>query len=374
MKIELQDNNKVILLNLGKKHEIHPLWLRERANNNDLVDQLTEQRTYDPTTLNEKIIIKKVNINNNNLDIEFSDGISATYNVTDLCNELDTKNLKEGPIKKRTLWNSKLINKPIVEFNNNFESKETLEMLKKFHEYGFVIIKNVPTENNYIVNFANSIGAIRPTNFGIYFDVKSIPNYNDLAYTPKHLFPHTDNPYRKPVPCIQLLHCIENEVTGGFSTLVDGFRIASFMKENYKEYFDILTSTKVRFRFVDKDVILENWGELIEIDDENKLKQIRYNTKIEYVPHINKKSLELFYKARKKMGELCSSKDYEIKFKLIKGDLLMMDNHRTLHGRTSYDPKEGMRHLKGCYIDYDSSEGKLNHLIRKFKLENVANQ
>ena len=36
------------------------------------------------------------------------------------------------------------------------------------------------------------------------------------------LAPHTDNPYRNPVPCIQLLHCIENEVSGGLSTLVDG--------------------------------------------------------------------------------------------------------------------------------------------------------
>ena len=63
-----------------------------------------------------------------------------------------------------------------------------------------------------------------------------------------------------------------------------------------------------------------------------------------------------------------------IEFKLQTGDIIVMDNYRTLHGRTSYNPKEGMRHLKGCYIDYDSSEGKLNHLIRKFKLENVTNQ
>ena len=38
------------------------------------------------------------------------------------------------------------------------------------------------------------------TNFGGFFNVKSIPKYNDLANTPRHLYPHTDNPYRKPVP------------------------------------------------------------------------------------------------------------------------------------------------------------------------------
>ena len=46
----------------------------------------------------------------------------------------------------------------------------------------------------------------------------------------------------------------------------------------------------------------------------------------------------------------------------------MMDNYRLLHGRTSYDPNEGERFLQGCYIDYDSTEGKLRHLRRKFNL------
>ena len=57
------------------------------------------------------------------------------------------------------------------------------DALIKFYQYGFVIFKDVPTENNFLVKFANSIGSIRRTNFGEYFDVKSKPNPNDLAYT-----------------------------------------------------------------------------------------------------------------------------------------------------------------------------------------------
>ena len=41
----------------------------------------------------------------------------------------------------------------------------------------------------------------------------------------------------------------------------------------------------------------------------------------------------------------------------------MMDNHRLLHGRTSYDANSN-RFLQGCYIDYDSTEGKMKHLKR----------
>ena len=366
MKIDIVKNRKVLIKFSKKKFELHPLWLRERASSINLIDPLTKQRIYHHSALEKSIKIKKANFKKNLLNVEFSDGINSKFKLDELYKELNTNEMKKG-IEKKLLWNSTLKKRPAFKFNKDFESKEVFKMLKEFHKFGFVIINKVPTKNNYIVKFANSIGAIRPTNFGVYFDVKSIPNYNDLAYTPRHLYPHTDNPYRKPVPCIQLLHCIKNEVSGGYSTLVDGFALAEYLKKKYKNYFDILTSTKVRFRFVDKNVILENWGELIELDDNKKVKQIRFNTKVEYVPHLNKKNLDLFYKARKKMGELCSSKNFEIKFKLMPGDLLMMDNYRTLHGRTSYDATEGMRHLKGCYIDYDSSEGKLMHLKRKFK-------
>ncbi len=46
----------------------------------------------------------------------------------------------------------------------------------------------------------------------------------------------------------------------------------------------------------------------------------------------------------------------------------MMDNYRVLHGRTKFDPQEGERHLQGCYIDFDSTEGRLRHLKRKFNI------
>ena len=119
------------------------------------------------------------------------------------------------------------------------------EALISFYKYGFIIFKNVPTENNFLVKFANSIGSIRRTNFGEFFNVKSKPNPNDLAYTSLPLAPHTDNPYRNPVPCIQILHCIENAVEGGHSTLVDGFTVTEDLKEKYPEYYKNAQAGKI---------------------------------------------------------------------------------------------------------------------------------
>ena len=366
MKIEL-DNKKIIFDNNQNKTEIHPIWLRERVRDEEFLDKNNDQRLFDPSFL-ENIDIKDARINNNLLELTFNDGVFSKFEIDKLTSEfLDSENLINTVQQK--LWDSSLKNKPTYQFEENINEKKVMyELLKSFYEYGFVIIKNVPTHKNYIVKFANSIGSIRPTNFGEYFNVKSVPNPNDLAYTSLALSPHTDNPYRKPVPCIQLLHCIENEVSGGFSTLVDGFKVATYLKENNPEFFKILTEIKVKFKFTDKDVVLENKGELIELDEKNNFKQIRFSTRLDYVPPLEKDKLDLYYKARKKISDLYNSEKFRIEFKLMPGDIMMMDNHRLLHGRTVYDANEGKRFLQGCYIDHDSSEGKLRHLKRKFNL------
>ena len=47
-----------------------------------------------------------------------------------------------------------------------------------------------------------------------------------------------------------------------------------------------------------------------------------------------------------------------IQFRLPPGGLLIVDNYRVLHGRTSFKTSEGNRFLQGLYIDHDSMESK----------------
>ena len=365
MKIQVINNN-VIFNHNNQKIEIHPIWLRERVSGLDHLDKNTNQRLFDPSFL-ENINIIKASIVKNSLELTFDDGVTSEFEINILIDELlENKNILN--IVKKKLWDSSLKNIPEHKFTETFfKSKEMYDLLKSFYTYGFIVIKNVPTTKNYIVKFANSIGNIRQTNFGKYFNVKSVPKPNDLAYTSQALSPHTDNPYRKPVPCIQLLHCIENETSGGLSTLVDGFKVANYLKEQNPNYFEILTKVKIKFKFIDKNIVLENEGTLIELDEKSNIKQVRFSTRLDYTPILNKNELELYYKARKEISTLYNSEKFKIEFKLQSGDLMMMDNYRLLHGRTSFDTSEGKRFLQGCYIDYDSSEGKLRHLERKFK-------
>ena len=366
MKIELTDN-KVFFEKHGAKKEIHPFWLRERVNSDNFLDQKTQQRLFDPTMLKNSSEISKVNISDKFLEVSFKDGAYAKLVIENILKEFEKDN--ELYFINKISWKSDFQNNNIYKFNKNFfEEKIMYESLLDFYKYGFVIFENVPTKDNFIVNFANSIGSIRRTNFGEFFNVKSKPNPNDLAYTSLPLAPHTDNPYRKPVPCIQLLHCIENEVGGGLSTLVDGLAVTEELKKEHPSFFQILTEIKVRFQFVDDNVVLEDWAEMIQLDENKRLKQVRFSPRLDFVPLMDKEKLELYYAARNKISEMYNSKKFRIEFKLKPGDLLMMDNYRLLHGRTEYNANEGNRFLQGCYIDYDSTEGKLKHLKRKFNI------
>ena len=366
MKIEL-NNNKVYLDNDGEKKEIHPFWLRERVNGDKFVDIKTKQRLFDPTQIQENIKINDINLSKDFLEVTFNDGASTKLSIQKLIEEFSNYNFIK--LIKKVEWDSSLINLNIFEFKENLSEKEEMyNALISFYKYGFVIFKNVPIKDNFLINFANSIGSVRRTNFGEFFNVKSKPNPNDLAYTSLPLAPHTDNPYRNPVPCIQILHCIENNVQGGLSTLVDGFTVTEKLKKDFPKYYKILSEVKVRFQFVDQSVVLEDWAEMIRVDENGEFKQVRFSPRLDFVPLLDLDKLELYYNARKKISELYNSDKYRIQFKLSPGDLLMMDNYRLLHGRTAYDLNEGDRFLQGCYIDYDSTDGKLKHLKRKFNL------
>ncbi len=358
------DQNNCLVFETGilSDHTLHPIWLRERISGDKYIDVNNLQRLYEPSLLENTIKIEKFNISKDFFEVTFNDGKSGIYFIKELFDEIN----EFDPIPKKQSWKNNLKELPFHDYSIIANSKDNLiKMLSDFQKLGFVILKNISKEKGTVIKFAQSLGPVRSTNFGEHFDVYSKPNPNDLAYTGLALSAHTDNPYRKPIPGIQLLHCISNEAKGGDSTLVDGMAVEEYLKKHHKPFHEILSSTKIHFRFTDKDIILENWGKLIELDEKGKFIKIRFSGRLDYVPLLEFQKLSLFYEARKKLFELYASKEFEINFRLSAGMLLMFDNHRLLHGRSAYDQNTGFRHLQGCYIEHDSTEGKLRRLLKK---------
>ena len=353
-----KNNCLVIYEDQFKNYLLHPLWLRERLTEPEFLDSNNYQRLYEPSLITANITIKKFSIDNDILRIKFSDGVEGSFLLNSLLGELKQKDI----IPKKKPWKNEFKKLPVYDFKSLNEAKYFSKLLSDFQELGFVIVENTSVEEGTVIKFAEMFGPVRITNFGKLFDVVSKPKANDLAYTSLGIKAHTDNPYRKPMPGIQILHCISNEAKGGDSSLVDGCAVAEYLKKNEPEMFEILTTTDVLFKFVDKDIILENYGKLIELDHNGNYLQSRFSGRLDYVPYLDPSQLEKFYAARKKLFHLYESEEFELNFRLDSGMLMMFDNIRVLHGRTEYDVNTGFRHLQGCYIDHDSTEGKLRRL------------
>ena len=72
-----------------------------------------------------------------------------------------------------------------------------------------------------------------------------------------------------------------------------------------------------------------------------------------------------FFRARRLFDHALRAPRFELRFLLSAGDLVMFDNCRLLHGRTGFDPAEGLRHLQGCYIDIDGPRSLYRVLRRR---------
>ncbi len=152
----------------------------------------------------------------------------------------------------------------------------------------------MPTGPGTVLEVAASLGYVRETNYGRLFDVRVETSPANLAFTSLPIPPHTDNPYRDPVPTVQLLHCLHNAAEGGDSGFVDGFHAAAALRA-------------------------QDPG------------------------------------AYRAFAERLCRPAAMLTVRLRPGDCAVFDNTRVLHARTGFAPG-GRRHLQGCYADLDGVE------------------
>ncbi len=354
---------------LGEGFPIHPIWLRERCQDAMSLDLHTGQRLYDPSDLPLDLQITDVSeLGPGQYRIRFSDGHEGEFAGADVLREFSlAPGAHDCPAPQ--LWDASLKSLPRARWRERDGDAPQPAWIETFLQHGFLILEGVPTAPGSVLKAAAAFGYVRDTNFGALFDVRSTPNATDLAYTPVPLDAHTDNPYRDPVPGIQLLHCLVNETSGGLSTLVDGFAVATRLKAADPDAFHVLSRTPVRYRYRDETTELVASAVPIELDVTGQLRAVHFSPRLDFVPLLPPAQLRAYYRARRIFDHLLRSAEFEIRFLLNAGDLVMFDNRRLLHGRTGFDPAEGVRHLQGCYIDIDSPRSWYRVMRRRGMLE-----
>ena len=357
-----------------KSAELHPLWIRERVSGPFDIDVISRQRLYEHAELPANLKVTEVKpCQADTIEVSFSDGYRSQIKLGALSQEIGWSQSPET-LPKPESWNAELNKRPEFDWDDLDNPESMKDMLVCYFTLGYCVMQNTPTDRDSLKALARRFGYLRETNFGEIFNVETKPNPSDIAYTNAALAAHTDNPYRDPVPGVQFLHCLRNEVSGGLSTLVDGIAIAKKLYDESPDQAKTLEEVIVRFRYEGPSAILEHHGPLIERDHEGIIRHIRLSSRLDYVPALNYETLSLFYAGRSRLHEMSNSNEFQISFPFQPGTLLMMDNYRLLHGRTAFNGKQGHRHLQGCYIDQDGPSSLYRMLARDGKTTKVIRE
>ena len=351
MKIDLQNDKMIITWNDENSSTFHYVWLRDNAPENRHANgqKLTESREVDIQIVPESAVIK-----NNVLVVNWGDCI-IEYPEAYLQKFADSKK------EEKVLWNT-LQEYPVFDYNEATSNEGVLyECLKNVRKYGFTYLNNVPCEEGKILNIVELFGYVIETNYGKFYDVIAKKDPENLADTQLGLPPHTDNPYRNPTPTIQLLHCLKSGVTGGETILVDGFQVASELQKNHPEYFEVLTSYAMNFEFKSKDHWLKNSSPLIQLDANGEIEKVKFNNRSIQPFNLPEDVMLPYYEAYQYFENQLQDEKNHLKFKLEPSQVIIYDNERILHGRTSYN-LIGERHLQGCYASRDALYSKINVL------------
>ena len=259
-------------------------------------------------------------------------------------------------------WDSRLNeNVPCADFRAARNESSVLHgWLGDVRRFGFAKLTGGPVDSGALLQVAQLFGYIRETNYGRWFEVRTEVNPVNLAYTGLGLQAHTDNPYRDPVPTLQILYCLENSAEGGDSMVVDGFRAALKLRDEMPEGFDLLSRHCARFEYSGSaGVRLSSRKPMIELAPDGELIAIRFNNRscapITDVPF---NDMQAYYAAYRRFGDIIDDPAMAVSFKLEPGECFIVDNTRVLHARKGYSGS-GSRWLQGCYADRDGLNSTL---------------
>ena len=351
----------------GEKSVFHHIWLRDNAPEGR--HPVSGQRFVD--LLSSPAEVRPISV-----EVDRTGQLCIVWWPDEVVSRFDPAWLKEnsysGPAQagdrwQRTLWDSSgpFVWSDAPTYNQVSNDTEALRLwLGQVSEYGIALLRGVPVESGTITKVVEFFSCVHETNYGQVFDVRTVPDPTNLAYTTLALSTHTDTPYRDPEPTIQLLHCLVSSGQGGDSVLVDGFRAVEDLRLRHPQLFEELVKWPVRFSWGDDDTELSAEAPMIRVDVQGRVDRVRYQNSTMAPMRVPDDRMLPFYQAYRAFSELIACSNYQAILKLEPGDLIMFDNRRVMHGRTAYT-EPGERHLQGCYSDMDGLHSRLALLTKE---------
>ena len=360
----------------GHQSHFHPIWLRHQCECLACGTPLNAVRALRIHHIPSDISISNLEFDQQLIKLVWlGDNHYSEYTAKWLRNHCYSDEERSRRKHRPVLWDASIeINPPTFDFLEAESNPQIrLEMLETVCDYGFCKIVNQPGQMDESHRLIELVGTQRHTHFGSYQLSKktSINNVGDIRH---ELSPHCDETYRTSTIGITVFQVMQPSSEGGASTLVDGFEAARRFREKFPDEFTLLTHTPVFAQRYDPD---HAEGELprlyqcrlpvIKLDSDGDIAGVRINERQISPPDLPANQVEPFYCAIRKLMKIVYDTELLITFPLQKGEGLLFDNQRVLHGRTAFKAEEPGRSVLTCSVDLEEFYSNLRMLTQQLK-------
>lgn len=369
-----------------------PIVLRDSCICPKCVDPSTKQKNFATTDIPESISVKESKVlPNGTTEIQWENDIEGFSEPGEvhatilpehyfaIHNGIATISAdRHGNLEPRHWWRKRITNElQYVEYEQYMTTDEVLYLaLRQLVKHGLLLVRGVPDSEEAVENIASRIGNLRDSLYGRTWDVRSIPEAKNVAYTSQFLGLHMDLLYMANPPGLQLLHCLKNTCEGGHSLFADTFNAAYRVTAGERS---TLSSYRIPYHY-------RNAGEhyyydhpVLELSNRHAkiLDAVNFSPPFQApLREIKEWSLSLrqkggvpgfrhFFSAFSRFIQVLESNKNLFEYKLQAGECVIFNNRRVVHGRRQFDAGNGERWLKGAYVDTDVWRSRYNVLREK---------
>ena len=360
----------------GHSSEFHPVWLRHQCDCEACGTPLNAVRDLRLHHIPEDIAIARLEFDERRVSLAWTrPQHESTYRAKWLRDHCYSDSERRARKHRPVLWDASIEADPPTFDFNAIEASSTarLGMLETLCDYGFCKILNQPASFEEAHRLIELVGAQRRTHYGDYtLSTKAaVTNVGDACHA---LPPHCDETYRTSTIGITVFQVLRPASEGGASTLVDGFEAVRRLREAWPEDFERLTRTPVftqRFDPARAEGALPKLYQcrlpMIRVDHDGDVSGVRINERQISPLELPADEIDGCYRAIRRLMKIVYDPALSTTYPLARGEGLLFDNQRVLHGRTAFKPEEPGRSVLTHSVDLEDFYSNLRILSAQLK-------
>ncbi|KAF5011196.1 hypothetical protein FDECE_2682 [Fusarium decemcellulare] len=269
------------------------------------------------------------------------------------------------PKTGRTFWDTTTIESRVrkIDYHEFINGDDAFwHTLLDLANLGLVFLKNVPHDENSIVNITTRIANIKETFYGRTFDVRAKPDAENVAYTSGYLGLHQDLLYLESPPAIQLLHCLENSCNGGESLFSDGLRAGKLLWLQDSPVVRNLARVRIPYHYEKHGYFYRQKRSIFDTGADGNLAAVYWSPPFQDRFQLSTVDARAWLEPAQLFDGLINDPAAMFQMKMAPGECVLFDNLRVMHGRKAFDVGGGSRWLRGAYIAREDFVSRVLHV------------